>query len=87
MVKKAGKRTRAKATAKARKKRAAEIFAEEERILRQAAIYCLFTFPTLWTVGGIREESGTDGSRNAGGDPAAHARQQVPQPDPGYPPQ
>ena len=55
MVKKAGKPTRAKA--------AAEIFAEEEQILRQAAIYCLLTFPTLWTVGGIKEERGTDGSR------------------------
>jgi hypothetical protein len=63
MVKKAGKPTRAKATAKARSKKAAEIFAEEEQILRQAAIYCLLTFPTLWTVGGIKEERGTDGTR------------------------
>jgi hypothetical protein len=63
MVKKAGKTTRAKAAAAARAKKAAEIFAEEEQILRQAAIYCLLTFPTLWTVGGIKEEPGIDGSR------------------------
>jgi hypothetical protein len=63
MVKKAGKPTPRKAAAEARKKRAAEIFAEEEQILRQAAIYCLLTFPTLWTVGGIREERRPDGSR------------------------
>ena len=63
MVKKAGKPTRAKAEAAAQKKRAAEIFAEEEQILRKAAIYCLFHFPMLWTVGGIKEEPATDGCR------------------------
>jgi hypothetical protein len=64
MVKKAVKPTRAKAAAEARARRAAEVFAEEEQILRQAAIYCLLHFPTLWTVGGIKERPGTDGSRN-----------------------
>ena len=63
MGKKAGKPARAKAAATARAKKVAEIFAEEEQILREAAIYCLLTFPTLWTVGGIKEERGTDGSR------------------------
>jgi hypothetical protein len=63
MAKKARKSTRAKTAAEAQKKRAAEIFAEEEQILRQAAIYCLLTFPTLWTVGGIKEEREPDGSR------------------------
>jgi hypothetical protein len=63
VAKKVDKPTRAKAAAAARRKKAAEIFEEEERILRQAAIYCLLTFPTLWTVGGIKEEQGTDGSR------------------------
>jgi hypothetical protein len=63
MVKKTDKPTRRKAAAEARAKKAAEVFAEEEQILRQAAIYCLLHFPTLWTVGGIKEESGTDGSR------------------------
>jgi len=63
MVKKASKSTPAKAAAKARRKKAAAIFEEEEKILRQAAIYCLRTFPMLWTVGGIKEEQGDDGSR------------------------
>jgi hypothetical protein len=63
MAKKAGKSTQRKTTAEERKKKAAEIFAEEEQILRQAAIYCLFHFPMLWTVGGIKEERGNDGSR------------------------
>jgi hypothetical protein len=63
MVKKADKSTRRKDVAEERKRKAAEIFAEEEQILRQAAIYCLFHFPMLWTVGGIKEDRGTDGSR------------------------
>src|SRR5688572_16485936 len=46
---------------KARKKPV--INQEEEGILRQAAIYCLRTFPMLWTVGGIREEKDDDRSR------------------------
>ena len=62
MVKKADKSTRAKAAAEARK-RGGRVLAEEEQILRQAAIYCLLNFPTLWTVGGIKEEPTTDGSR------------------------
>jgi hypothetical protein len=63
MAKKAGKTTRRKTAAEARKKKAAQVFEEEEQILRQAAIYCLLNFPTLWTVGGIKEEATTDGSR------------------------
>jgi hypothetical protein len=63
VVKKADKPTRAKAAAVVQKKKAAESSAEEEQILRKAAIHCLFTFPMLWTVGGIKEEQGTDGPR------------------------
>jgi hypothetical protein len=63
VVKRANKPRQAKAAAAARRKKAATFVAEEEQILRQAAIYCLRTFPMLWTVGGIKEELGTDGSR------------------------
>jgi hypothetical protein len=65
MVKKASQSTPAKAAAAAaaRRKKSAAIFEEEEKILRQAAIYCLRTFPMLWTVGGIKEEQGDNGSR------------------------
>lgn len=40
-----------------------EINQEEEIILKKSAIYCLRTFPMLWTVGGIQEEKGEDGCR------------------------
>jgi hypothetical protein len=40
-----------------------QINEEEEQILRQAAIYCLRSFPMLWTVGDIREERTDNGIR------------------------
>ena len=36
---------------------------EEEEVCWIAAIYCLRTFPTLWTVGDIREEPSVSGLR------------------------
>jgi hypothetical protein len=55
------KRSKRPTSRKAPKK--PQIDEEEERICRTAAIYCLRTFPMLWTVGGIKEEKGEDGSR------------------------
>ena len=36
---------------------------EEEKILQKAAVYCLRTFPMLWTVGGIEEADTEHGVR------------------------
>jgi hypothetical protein len=56
-------RGRAHSTIKrAPKNKKPQINEEEEQILQKAAIYCLHTFPMLWTVGGIREER-SEGSR------------------------
>jgi hypothetical protein len=48
-----------------RRKREPAINQEEEEILKRAQIYLLFEArrPMLWTVAGIREEEGDDGSR------------------------
>src|SRR5688500_5223901 len=59
-VRKALRRSRTKATKPQRKP---VINREEEEICKKAAIYCLLNFPMLWTVGGIKEEKGEDGSR------------------------
>jgi hypothetical protein len=56
---------RARAAASKRRKRKPEINQEEEEILKRAQIYMLFEAgrPMFWTVAGIREEKGDDGSR------------------------
>jgi hypothetical protein len=56
---------RPKAAESKRRKRKPEINQEEEDILKRAQIYLLFEAgrPMLWTVAGIREERGEDGSR------------------------
>ena len=48
-----------------RRKRKPEVNQEEEEILKRAQIYLLFEAkrPMLWTVAGICEERGDDGSR------------------------
>jgi hypothetical protein len=58
-------RANKKAPAKARRPKAPPLNEEEEEILRKAQIYLLFEAkrPLLWTVAGIREERGDDGSR------------------------
>src|SRR5262249_43089444 len=55
--------TRGKTTT--RRKKGPAINEEEEQILRQAQVYLLFEAkrPMLWTVAGIQEEKGADGSR------------------------
>jgi hypothetical protein len=65
VVKKSSKRTPAKTAAAPRKKNQPPLNQEEEEILRRAQIYLLFEVkrPMLWTVAGIREEKGDDGSR------------------------
>ena len=57
--------TPAKAAGTKGRKRKLEINQEEEEILKRAQIYLLFEArrPMLWTVAGIREERGDDGSR------------------------
>jgi hypothetical protein len=58
-------RTKAKTAGSKRRKTEPEINLEEEEILKRAQIYLLFEArrPMLWTVAGIREERGDDGSR------------------------
>jgi hypothetical protein len=65
VVKKVQEPTRKRAIKVARRPRQCEINEEEEQILRKAQIYLLFEAnrPHLWTVAGIREEKGDDGSR------------------------
>jgi hypothetical protein len=64
VVKKRTTPSRATATGRA-KARSRPRFARGEEILRRAQIYLLFEAkcPMLWTVAGIREEKGADGSR------------------------
>ncbi len=56
---------RAEAVEAKRRRKKPEINPEEEEILKKAQIYLLFEAgrPMLWTVAGIREEKGEDGSR------------------------
>jgi hypothetical protein len=62
VAKKAGRRSGAKAAHAARRTDEVAI-TPEGQILRQAAVYCLHTFPMLWTVGDIKEEREGPGSR------------------------
>ena len=65
MVSKAQEQTRTKAAKATQRKKTPELDEEEEQILKKAQIYLLFEAkrPMLWTVAGIREEKGEDGSR------------------------
>jgi hypothetical protein len=62
MVKHVSEKTRAKTRKTTRGKKRSEINQEEEEVLQKAAIYCLRTFPMLWTVGGIKKDSRDDGA-------------------------
>jgi hypothetical protein len=55
----------ARAQTPTRRRKGPAINDEEEQILRQAQAYVLFEAkrPMLWTVAGIQEETGADGSR------------------------
>src|SRR5205814_6154192 len=65
VVRKAQKPMRTRAVKAARRTSKPEINEEEEQILQKAQISLLFEAkrPMLWTVAGIREEKGDDGSR------------------------
>ena len=65
MVRKRTNAARAKAAGMARRRTTPEVIDEGEEILRRAQVYLLFEAkrPLLWTVAGIREEKGIDGSR------------------------
>jgi hypothetical protein len=65
VVRKAPEHPQKKASARKRRSRRPEVNRNEEEILRRAQAFLLFEAkrPILWTVAGIREEKGSDGSR------------------------
>ena len=65
MPSKARDQGRTKAAKATRREKTPERNEEEEQVLKKVQIYLLFEAkrPMLWTVAGIREEKGEDGSR------------------------
>lgn len=63
MPKRLKKEVRAKVASTSNRRTTQSFNQEAEEILRKAATYCVLTFPTLWTVGGIKELKTKNGSR------------------------